>query len=137
MEDDRTNYLYALADLENTRKRLERRVDEAVTDAKRGLLRKFLRVLDNLERALAAPDSEGLRTGIAATVRDFESLLVSEGVTQILTTGQRFDPRVAEAVESLEVDGVEDGMVIAEEQRGYLTDNDVLRPARVVVAKRG
>lgn len=134
-EDFRSKYLYALAEVENTRKRLERRADDSAQALKKRVLLKFLPVLDNLQRALAYGDSEELRAGLAATLRGFESALESEGVTPILTTGQRFDPRVAEAVGTQPAEGVEDETVLAEAQRGYLVDDQVLRPAYVVVAK--
>ena len=134
-EDLRAKYLYALAEVENTRKRLQRRSDEASHALKKRLLLKFLPVLDNLERSLAYDDSEELRAGLAATLRGFESALESEGVTPILTTGERFNPKVAEAIGTQPAEGVEDETVLAEAQRGYLVDDEVLRPAYVVVAK--
>lgn len=134
-EDFRSKYLYALAELENTKKRLQRRGEETADALKRRLLLKFLPVLDNLERSLTYRDSEGLRSGLAATVRSFESALESEGVTPILTTGTRFDPKLAEAIGTQRAEGIPDETVLAEAQRGYLVDDRVLRPAHVVVAK--
>lgn len=135
-EDYRSKYLYALAEVENTRKRWERRADETASDVKRRLLREFLPILDSLEQALRYDDAERVRTGIEATVRAFESLLANEGVTPIVTTGLRFDPRLAQAVEARPVEGVEDEIVVGEERRGYLADDAVLRPAHVIVAKQ-
>ena len=134
-EDLREKYLYAVAETENTRKRLERRFDDASRAMKKRLLAKFLPVLDNLERALAHPDSDELRAGLEATLRAFEAALQSEGVTPIATTGQPFDASIAEAVGTQPADGVDDETVVAETERGYRVDGDLLRPARVVVAK--
>lgn len=134
-EDYRTKYLYALAETDNVRKRLQRRADEAASTMKKRLLVKFLAVLDNLERALAHPDSEELRAGLDATLRSFEAALESEGVTRISTTGEPFDANVAEAIGTQTDDSVADETVIAETQRGYRVDDELLRPARVVVAK--
>jgi molecular chaperone GrpE len=136
-EDLRAKYLYAVAETENTRKRLERRFDDASRTMKKRLLTKFLPVLDNLERALAHPDSAELRAGLEATLRAFEAALESEGVTPIATTGQPFDANVAEAVGTQPADGIDDETVVAETERGYRVDGDLLRPARVVVAKHG
>lgn len=135
VEDVRQKYLYAMAELENARKRAARQSQEAAHEFKKRLLLKFLTVLDNLERAIAYQDSEQLRAGLGATIRGFESLLESEGVTPILTTGEHFDPRVAEAIGTQTTDEAESDTVIAEAQRGYLLDDGVLRPARVIVAK--
>lgn len=134
-EDLREKYLYAVAETENTRKRLERRFDDASRTMKKRLLVKFLPVLDNLERALAHPDSDELRAGLEATLRAFEAALQSEGVTPIATTGRPFDASIAEAVGTQPADGVDDETVVAETERGYRVDGDLLRPARVVVAK--
>jgi|SRR5579872_154162 len=134
-EEFRQKYLYALAEIENAKKRAQRQADEAAQAFKKRLLLKFLPVLDNLERAMAYRDSDELRAGLAATLRGFEGALESEGVTPVLTTGERFDPRVAEAIGTQKAEGVENDTVIAEAQRGYLLGNDVLRPAKVIVAK--
>lgn len=134
-DDLRNKYLYALAEVENTRKRLERRAEDASQATKRRLLLRFLPVLDNLERSLAYDDSNELRAGLAATLRGFEAALRDEGVRPIVTTGQHFDPSVAEAVATQSAADVDDETILAEEQRGYRLDDEVLRPARVVVAK--
>jgi molecular chaperone GrpE len=136
-EELRNRYLYAIAETENARKRLERRSEDASRASTRRLLLKFLPVLDNLERALGYDDSEELRTGLNATLRGFQSVLESEGVEPISTAGQRFDPHVAEAIGTLQVEGVPDDTVLAETQRGYRLGSDLLRPAHVVVAKHG
>jgi molecular chaperone GrpE len=128
-------YLYALAEVENVRKRAQRLTDESVHAAKKRLLLKFLPVLDNLQRALAFRDSDDLRSGLAATLRGFEAALESEGVTPILTTGERFDPSVAEAIATERVPDEKNDTVLAESQRGYLLDEDLLRPAKVIVVK--
>lgn len=135
VEDVRQKYLYAMAELENARKRAARQSQEASHEFKKRLLLKFLTVLDNLERAIAYQDSGQLRAGLGATIRGFESALESEGVTPILTTGEHFDPTVAEAVGTQTTDEAESDTVIAEAQRGYLLDDEVLRPAKVIVAK--
>ena len=134
-EDARQKYLYAMAELENARKRAHRESQEVSHTFKKRLLLKFLTVLDNLERAIAYKDSEQLRAGLSATIRGFESALESEGVTPILTTGEHFDPSVAEAIGTQKADETENDTVIAEAQRGYLLDDELLRPAKVIVAK--
>jgi molecular chaperone GrpE len=134
-DDLRTQYLYAMAEMENTRKRLQQRADEASQAFKRRLLLKFLPVLDNLERSLSYEDSEELRSGLAATLRGFESALQSEGVTPVETRGKRFDPSVAEAIGTQPAAGVEDETVLDEARRGYRVDEELLRPAQVVVAR--
>lgn len=134
-EDFRSKYLYALAEMENTKQRVQRSADEAARALKRRLLLNFLPVLDNLERALAHPDSNELRAGLEATLRAFESALAREGVTPVRSTaGQRFDPNVAEAIATQPAGDGDDETVLQETQRGYRLDDELLRPAHVVVA---
>ena len=134
-EDYRTKYLSAAAEVENTKKRMQRRSDDAARAQKKRLLLKFLPVLDNLERALAFRDSGELRDGLAATLRGFEAALESEGVTPVRTTGLPFDPEVAQAIGVTPDPDAADETVIAESQRGFKVDDELLRPALVVVAK--
>ncbi len=134
-EDFRQKYLYAIAEMENVRKRAHRLTDETVQALKKRMLLKFLPVLDNLQRALAFRDSEEVRAGLGATLRAFESALESEGVTPILTTGERFDPKVADAIGTERVPDEQNDIVLAEAQRGYLLGDDLLRPAKVIVVR--
>jgi molecular chaperone GrpE len=73
----RDKYLFAAAEIENTRKRERRRAEEFARAIKKRVLLRFLPVLDNLERAIAHQDSEAVRAGLAATLRGFESALES------------------------------------------------------------
>jgi molecular chaperone GrpE len=135
-EELRQRYLYAMADLDNTRKRLERRSEEAARASTRRLLLKILPILDNLERALTYEDSTEMRAGLDATLRGFEGVLRSEGVEPIAMEGTRFDPNLAEAIGTQAADGVEDETVVAQTRRGYRLGDELLRPAHVIVAKR-
>ena len=134
-EDFRQKYLYAMAEIENVRKRAQRQSEETVQAFKRRLLLRLLPVLDNLQRALAFRDSDEMREGLAATLRGFEEALEGEGVRPILTTGERFDPNLAEAIGTERVLDEQNDTVLAEAQRGYLLGRDLLRPARVIVVK--
>jgi len=112
-EENYNKFLYAMADFENYKKRIERQLGEIALSGKKSVLIKFLPVLDNLERALTFDQgSEGLRGGLQATLRGFESAFG----TQVAT-------------------GVEDDIVLEEAQRAYMYGEDLLRPAAVIVAK--
>lgn len=137
LADERYQELqYARAEIDNVRKRAERAALDRLTFARRKLLEQFLPVLDNLQRALAFDDSEGLRGGLQATLRGFEGVLTREGVVPLETVGKPFDPHVAEAIATRESSEYPDDVVLEEAQRGYRMGDDVLRPALVVVAKR-
>lgn len=126
---------YARAEIDNVRKRVERSAFERLGYARRQLLERFLPVLDNLQRALAFDDSEGLRGGLQATLRGFEGVLASEQVVALDTVGKPFDPHMAEAITTRETSDYDDDVVVEEAQRGYRMGDDLLRPAMVIVAK--
>jgi molecular chaperone GrpE len=134
-EENYNKFLYAMADFENYKKRIERQFAEIAMAGKKSVLAKFLPVIDNLERALGFEgDPEGLRGGLQATLRGFEGVLASEGVKPIKVKGEPFDPKVAEAIGTQAADA-SDGTVLEEAQKGYTIGDDLLRPAQVIVAK--
>ena len=135
-QENYDKFLYAMADFENYKKRIERQLAEIALSGKKTVLAKMLPVIDNLERAVAYEDSEGLRGGLQATLRGFENALASEGVKAVSLRGQRFDPNLAEAIATQPApDGVAEDTVLDEAQKAYVMGDDVLRVAQVVVAK--
>jgi molecular chaperone GrpE len=127
---------YARAEIENVRKRAVRSAEDRLLAGRKAMLGKFLPVLDNLQRAMAFEDGGGLRGGLNATLKNFESLLASEQIVAIETVGKPFDPHVAEAIATRESHEHEDDIVVEEAQRGYRLGEELLRPAMVVVAKK-
>jgi molecular chaperone GrpE len=134
----RDKYLRTAAEVENARKWAERDTLARAMESRRDLLRQFLEVMDNLERALAQPaELAALRKGIEITLRQFEQVLAQTGVERIaIQPGQAFDPLYHQAV------GIRSGEVSEETvaevvQPGYLHDGAVLRPARVIVMRPG
>ena len=135
-EENYNKFLYAMADFENYKKRIERQLAEIAMSGKKSVLTKMLPVLDNLERAVAFEDSEGLRGGLQATLRMFESALAGEGVKSVSLKGLPFDPRLAEAIATQPTpDGIAEDTVLDEAAKAYTIGDEVLRPAQVVVSK--
>jgi len=135
-EENYNKFLYAMADFENYKKRIERKLDDLSLAGKKSVLKKFLPVLDNLERALSYDaGSDGLRGGLEATLRSFESVLESEGVKAVPLKGARFDPKFAEAIGTRPVSNVPEDTVLEEAARAYAIGDDVLRVGQVIVAK--
>jgi molecular chaperone GrpE len=135
-EENYNKFLYAMADFENYKKRIERQLADIAMSGKRSVLTKMLPVLDNLERAVAFEDSEGLRGGLQATLRMFESALAAEGVKSVPLKGLPFDPRLAEAIATQPApEGIAEDTILDEAHKAYTIGDDVLRPAQVVVAK--
>jgi molecular chaperone GrpE len=141
-EDDlemwRDRALRLQAEMENFRKRQQRLTEEAIRADRERLLRSFLQVADDLERALNADkgDAESLRQGVDLTYQTLKRLLEQEGVKHILPQGQPFDPAWHEAVGSVphQIAGVRPNTVVEVEQEGYSLEDRLLRPARVLVA---
>jgi len=126
------------ADFENYRRRMQREKEEVAVYANQRLLLNLLPVLDNLERALATPPTPGderLRQGVELTARSFRDLLSKEGVTPIEAVGKPFDPNLHEAMMTDEDPQQEDGIVLAEFQKGYRLGDRVIRASLVKVNK--
>jgi molecular chaperone GrpE len=135
-EENYNKFLYAMADFENYKKRIERQLGDIALHGRKSVLTKMLPVLDNLERAVAFEDSDGLRGGLQATLRMFESALAGEGVKAVSLKGLPFDPRLAEAIATQPTpEGVAEDTVLDEAHKAYTMGDEVLRPAQVVVAK--
>ncbi len=132
------------ADFENYRKRVAADMQAAGVRGKAELVAGLLGVIDNLERALAAAEidpsagqqpEEPLAQGILLTYRELCSTLQRAGVESFDPTGEKFDPTQHEALSTLPADGVESGTVVEVMQKGYRLGEQLIRPARVVVAE--
>jgi molecular chaperone GrpE len=126
------------AEMDNFRKRQQRLADERVTFDRERLLRAFLGVADDLDRALRADgtDVESLRQGVDLTHQSLVRVLNQEGAEPIEAVHQTFDPQVHEAVAAVPHTeaGVEPETVVEVVQVGYRLGDRLLRPARVIVA---
>ena len=127
------------ADFDNYKKRVSREKADLIRYGNDELIKELLPVIDNLERALEHASSEGAQEGITGgvemTLQQFLGILQRFGVTPIATEGEPFDPTKHEAVMEQATGDYEPGHVVAELQRGYLLNDRLVRPAKVVVAK--
>ena len=125
------------ADYDNFRKRAQRDKMEARQFANQGILEKLLPVLDNFEMAIIAVKDAGppVRDGVQMIYDQLLSVLRAEGVEPVDAVGKQFDPNQHEAISQEESDEVEEGEVISQIQRGFILNDRLVRPARVVVAK--
>jgi molecular chaperone GrpE len=132
-------YLRKLADFDNYRKRQEREMVEFRRYSNAELVRDCLPVLDNLERALAAPggDNSGLRQGVELVLRQFKEILGRHGLTEVDHVDQLFDPTFHEAIQKYEDATVEQATVMQVLQKGYRLGERLIRPALVIVAVPG
>ena len=123
------------ADFENYRKRAAKDIAAAGARARVGLIRELLPVVDNLERALStAPGGDGLAEGVRLVLTDLRGVLAREGVEPIEPKGEQFDPQLHEALTTRAEEGVDAGTVLDVVEKGYRSPDQVIRPARVVVA---
>jgi molecular chaperone GrpE len=135
----REQWMRSAADFDNFRKRSRRELEDARKGGKEELLKEFLPVFDNLERAVQsahrATDMKGVADGLQMVLRQYADTLARGGITKVPTIGTRFDPSHHEAIQQVETDEHPAGTVIAEVQPGYLQGERLIRAAMVVVAK--
>jgi molecular chaperone GrpE len=129
--------LRTAAEFDNYRKRVERERKDLADYMKADVLTELLPIVDNFERALQAPSSEGgsLRKGVELIHRQMVDFLRKRGVTPIESLGADFDPNFHQAVIHETSPAHREGEVIEELQRGYMLGEKLLRPAMVKVAK--
>lgn len=136
--------LYARAETQNVRRRMEKDVSDARAYAATGFARDILSVSDNLARALdAIPEDlrddeklKGLVAGIEATAREIDKVFGQHGISRIAAMGLPLDPNQHQAMVEIPTDDAEPGTVVQEMQSGYMIRDRLLRPAMVGVAKK-
>jgi molecular chaperone GrpE len=135
--------LYAQAETQNVRRRLEKDAQDARAYAATGFARDILSVADNLARALDAIPAElredekfkGLVVGLEATGRELESVFQRNGITRIVSVGEALDPNKHQAMIEIPSADAAPGTIVQEMQAGYMIKDRLLRPAMVGVAK--
>jgi molecular chaperone GrpE len=144
LEETRSKALYAAAETQNVRRRLEAELKQATSYAAAQFARDMLAIKDHLERALVAVNDE-LRgdkvasqflAGIEATARELESVFAKHGISRIKSVGEKLDPNRHQAMMEIPTDGAEPGTIVEEMQPGYVLKDRLLRPALVGVAKK-
>ena len=144
LEEVRQHVLYAQAETQNVRRRLEQEKQTAATYAATAFARDMLNVKDNLDRALSAVPEDvrqderikSLLTGIEATARELESVFSRNGISRVDAMGQALDPNKHQAMIELPHDEAEPGTIVQEMQPGYMFKDRLLRPALVGVARK-
>ncbi len=144
LEAAKQEVLYAKAETQNVRRRLEKDIQDARTYAATGFARDILSVSDNLSRALEAIPAElredeklkNLVAGIEATAREIDKAFAAHGISRIAAMGLPLDPNQHQAMIEIPSADAEPGTVIQELQAGYMIKDRLLRPAMVAVAKK-
>jgi len=143
LEDAISKALYATAETQNVRRRLEAEKVQAAAYASAAFARDMLAIKDHLDRALAAVSDElrddkvasNFLDGIEATVRELEAAFARQGITRIDSVGEKLDPHRHQAMMEIPTEDTEPGTIVDEMQAGYMLKDRLLRPALVGVAK--
>ncbi len=145
LAEAKQSILYAQAETQNVRRRLEKDAQDARAYAATGFARDILSVADNLSRALEAIPAElredekfkGLVVGLEATGRELDAVFQRNGITRIVSVGEALDPNRHQAMIEIPSADAEPGTIVQEMQAGYMIKDRLLRPAMVGVAKGG
>lgn len=144
LEEANSKALYAAAELQNARRRMEKELSDTRSYAAAGFARDMLSVKDHLERAIGhvpagAREGElkGFVEGIEATLRELDSVFTRNGVERVAAKGLPLDPNKHQAMIEIPSAEAEPGTIVEEMQAGYELKGRLLRPALVGVAKAG
>jgi molecular chaperone GrpE len=144
LEEARSSALYAAAETQNVRRRLEQELQQATSYAAAGFARDILAIKDHLDRALAAVGDE-LRAdktasqflaGIESTARELDAVFARHGISRVKSVGEPLDPHRHQAMIEIPTQEAEPGSIVQEMQPGYMMKDRLLRPALVGVAKK-
>jgi molecular chaperone GrpE len=145
LEEANAKVLYAHAETQNVRRRLESEKLQASAYAATGFARDMLAVRDHLDRALshvpeaalADEKTKSFVDGIEATLRELDAVFARQGIVRVEAVGQPLDPHKHQAMIEIATDKAEPGTIVEEMQSGYMLKDRLLRPALVAVAKAG
>ncbi len=126
----------AMADYQNLVKDVAKEKMEFVKFANQNLILELLPILDNFKLAFSkVPDAEqggAWTVGFAHIKKQLEDFLKENGVEEIKTVGEKFDPMLHEAVEKVENSEKESGLIVEEKKPGYKLHGKVVQAAKVV-----
>jgi molecular chaperone GrpE len=140
-EDNYNLYVRSQAEIENIKKRHQKEKGELSKFSNELLIKQLLTVIDNFEQAIAFSvdnDSiEAVKEGLELTLKGLSDILEKQGLEVIDAAGDLFDPNFHQAILEQEDNAVDPGTVIQQLQKGYLLNGRLIRPATVVVSKKG
>lgn len=136
-EELQDKLLRTLAEYDNARKRVERDLALIRENTKAEVISALLSVLDDLERSLEAGEKDpgSILEGVRLIQKSFLKALQDQGLKELKSVGEKFDPQLHDALMQVEKEGVEPDRVVEEHLKGYMLNDRVLRHAKVVVSK--
>jgi len=144
LEEANSKALYAAAEIQNVRRRLETEKQQAASYATTQFARDMLAIKDHLERALNAVTEElrgdkvasNFLAGIESTARELDQVFTRHGITRVQAMGETLDPHRHQAMLEVPTADAEPGTIVQEMQSGYMIKDRLLRPALVGVARK-
>lgn len=140
IKEFRDKYLRALADMDNYRKRMDKELDSFRRYAHVEFFNKIIPVLDSFDRAMDGEilenDHEKYAQGVEMIYRQLRDALRSMGLEEFSSLGERFDPARHEAVATVVNNEKPDNTVVEEISKGYIVQERVIKPAKVLVSKQ-
>lgn len=135
-DEVKDSYQRLRAEFDNFKKRTQKEKESIYIDSVVDAVRSILPVVDNFERALAQvlDDEGGLAEGMKMVYRQLVDALKGFGVEEIPSVGERFDPKLHNAVMHVEDEEQEDNIIVEEFQKGYCLKGKVIRHSMVKVA---
>ena len=139
-DEYKAEYLRSVAEYQTLRNRIEKEKTEYINYGKAKILDRNIGIYDIFEKAMvsvrAGKDLKSIKIGLDMIYNEFSKMLKDEGVEKIDCLNKQFDPNICEALDQVEDDTVEEGIILAVYQNGYKLNGKLMRPARVKVAKK-
>lgn len=141
LNEIKNKYLFSLAELENTRKRMQKEKNQALSFSIENTISEFLPLIDSFENALnfandSSEDVKNWAQGFQMILSQFKDILHNHGIVAYHSVGNQFDPHYHEAMEIVETNEHLDGSIIEEFAKGYKSETRIIRPARVKITKK-
>jgi len=136
LDQERDRHLRTLADFKNYRRRIEREVNKMADAAKREIILPLLDIVDDFEKSLQWTNDrdQPVMNGVAMIYHKLLALLENQGVRPFDSVGKLFTPDMHQAVAVTENENIKPGTILEDLRKGYLWNNELLRPAQVRVA---
>jgi len=127
----------ALADYQNLDRRNNIEVSQKILKRTNQLMLSFIGIYEDFLRAKDALVNDNNNTeGLDAVIKNMESLLYENNIKQIEAVGEIFDPKLHEAVSTVEDNSLDDGTITQEVAKGYISSQEVIKPSKVIVSKK-
>jgi len=131
---------YLLADFDNYRKQIERLTDDRIQEKREQIISQLIEIYDDFCKEIDNLKDGGCPTAIVegfnGTLKNFESILKSEGIREIESLGKLFDPDIHDPVGFEENNEYPEKTIVEVKQKGYMLNNKLVRPSTVILSRK-